>query len=62
MDKTLHEGNSSDVPQYLLQSVLSPLLRTGTTTNSFYWAGNSSLFKMGLMSLWIWDSNVLPPA
>jgi hypothetical protein len=62
-DKMLYEIDSSDIPRQLfIQSVLSPFLWIGTIIDSFHWSGNSSLFQTELMSLWISDSNISPPA
>jgi hypothetical protein len=44
-----------------LTIVLSPLW-TGTIIDFFHWSGNSSLFQIEWMILWISERNVSPPA
>jgi hypothetical protein len=61
-DKILYEVDNSDILWYLLQPVLLPFLWVDTVTHSFDWSGSSSLLQIKLMSLWISDCNVSPPA
>jgi hypothetical protein len=62
LDKIWYEVDSSDIPWKLLRSVLSPFLWISTILDSFHRSGNSYLFQIKLMSLWIWDRNVSLPA
>jgi len=57
----LYVGGKSDIPLQLLHSVLSPYLQIGTT-ESLHCCENHSLFQTELISLWISEHNVLPPA
>ena len=45
LDKILYVVGKSDVPLWLLHSVLSPFLWMGTMTDSFHSSGSSSLFQ-----------------
>ena len=62
LDKILYVVGKSDMPLQLLQSVLSPFLWIGTIIDSFHSSGNSSLFQIEIISLWIAQQIVLPPA
>jgi hypothetical protein len=48
-------------PQILL-SVLLLFLQIGKTINFFHFSGNSSLLQIELISLWMSEPIVLPPA
>ena len=53
-DKILYVVGKSDTPLWLRQSVLSPFLQTGRCIiDSFHTSGNSSLFQIELVNLWI---------
>jgi hypothetical protein len=52
LNNILYEVDNSDITQ-LLQSLLSPFLWIDTIIGFFHWSGNSSLFQIKLISLWI---------
>ena len=62
LDKILYVVGKSDMPLQLLQSVLSPFLWIGTFIDPFHSSGNSSLFQIEIISSWITQRIVLPPA
>jgi hypothetical protein len=59
LDKSLYVVDESDVPVYLLQSALSPFLQIFSVIDSSHSSGNSSLFQIELISLWISERIVL---
>jgi len=61
LDKILYLVRKNETPLQLLQSVLSPLLQTGTMIASFHSSGNSFFFQIELINLWITERLVLPP-
>ena len=62
LDKILYLVDKSDVPVQLVQSVYSPFVQIGTSIDSFLSSRNISLFQLELISLWISERIVLPPA
>jgi len=59
VDEILCIFGQCDMPLQLLKSVLSSL-QIGTMIDSFNSCGNSSLFVIELISLWILERIVLP--
>jgi hypothetical protein len=53
----LYEVNSSDIPVSLIT-----LLVNWYNNRLFHWSGSSSLFLIELISLWILERNISPPA
>ena len=62
LDKILIVLGYSDMSLKLLQSVLSPFSWIGTIIDPFHSSGNSSLFQIEIISLWIAQRIVLRPA
>ena len=60
LDKILYTVGKSDIPLQLLQSVLSPFLQIGKMIDSFQYPGNSFLFKIVLISLYISENCSTP--
>jgi hypothetical protein len=61
-DKIVYEVDKSDMPLQLIQSILLPFLQKGTMIDSFHSSGNSSLFQIEIINLWISQRIVLHPA
>ena len=60
LDEILYIVGQRDMPLQLLQSILSLFLYIGTRIDSY--SGNSSLFQIELISLWISEQIILPTA
>jgi hypothetical protein len=61
LDKNLHVvGNVISVSNYYITSIT--LLKIGTIIGSSSCYGHFSLFQIKVISLWISQRNVLPPA
>jgi hypothetical protein len=63
LDKILYVVGKSDMSLWLLHAILSRFIYSYivTTINSFNCSGNSSLFQIELISLWISDWIILHP-